>query len=174
VAEALLGPSRRLSVAPSEHAWLHPGQQADLGVEGRSLGFLGRLHPSVERALDFEVPVLVADLELAPILAPRRAPPRFAPLSPFPRIERDLALVVADATTAAAVEELLRRSAPADLVELRLFDVYRGDPVPSGARSLAFRLVFQSADRTLTDDDVERGMASVRAALADAGIRLRS
>ncbi|HEY7461015.1 MAG TPA: phenylalanine--tRNA ligase subunit beta [Gemmatimonadota bacterium] len=173
VAEALLGPSRSLSAAPSGHAWLHPGQQAELRVEGRSLGFLGRLHPSVERALDFEVPVLVADLELAPFLAPRPAP-RFAALSPYPRVERDLALVVSDATTAAAVEELLRRSAPADLVELRLFDVYRGDPVPSGARSLAFRLVFQSADRTLTEDDVERGMASVRAALAEAGIRLRS
>ncbi len=172
IVEALLGPGRKLAAEPSARAWLHPGQQADLRLDGRDLGFLGRFHPRVERALDLDVPVVVADLDLVAFLAPRPTP-RFAALSPFPRVERDLALVVPDAATAADVEALLRGAAPAHLVELRLFDVYRGEPVPAGARSLAFRLVFQSAERTLTDDDVERGMQSILAALGRIGIRLR-
>jgi phenylalanyl-tRNA synthetase beta chain len=171
IVESLLG-GRRLDVESSERAWLHPGQQAGLRLDGRALGFLGRLHPRVERAFDLDVPVLVADLDLAAFLAPR-PPARSAPLSPFPRVERDLALVVPDAISAAQVETVLRDAAPKHLVELRLFDVYRGEPVPAGARSLAFRLVFQSAERTLTDDDVERGMQRIHAALERGGLRLR-
>ena len=88
-------------------------------------------------------------------------------------MERDLALIVPDPMSAAQVETLLREAAPEHLVELRLFDVYRAEPVPAGARSLAFRLVFQSAERTLTDDDVERGMQRIHAALERGGLRLR-
>jgi phenylalanyl-tRNA synthetase beta chain len=172
VIEALVGSRRDLSAASSERAWLHPGQQAELRLDGRLLGFLGRLHPQVERALDLDVQAFVADLDLAPFLE-GPAPARFEPVSPFPRIARDLALVVPDAVAAADVDRIVREAGLANLVEVHLFDLYRGEPVPAGARSLAFRLVFQNAERTLTEPDVEHEIEGLLAVLARAGIRQR-
>jgi phenylalanyl-tRNA synthetase beta chain len=172
VVESLVGEGRELLALPSRHGWLHPGQQADLLLDGREAGFLGRLHPRVGRALDLEAAAFVAELDLALLVRPR-PPRRFSPPSAFPRVERDLALVVPEERTAAEVQGLLCGAGLTDLVEVHLFDVYRGDQVPAGTRSLAFHLVFQSGERTLTEADVEREMAKLRAALTGAGIRIR-
>lgn len=172
LAEALVRP-RRVRAAESRLEWLHPGQQADLTLAlGGKLGFVGRLHPRVQQALDLEAGALVAELDLAPLLRETR-PPTFEPISAFPRVERDLALVVPEERPAADVQDLLERAALENLVEIRLFDLYRGDQVPRGTKSLAFRLVFQSAERTLTDADVEREVRKLLADLAGVGIRVR-
>ncbi|MFN2431534.1 MAG: phenylalanine--tRNA ligase subunit beta, partial [Gemmatimonadota bacterium] len=172
VVEAVVGPGRELSASPSAEPWLHPGQQAELRLGGEWLGFAGRLHPRVERALDLEAPAIVAEMALAPLIEGRDAT-AFAPLSPFPWVERDVALVVPDSVPAGEVLRRIHGLGLANLTDVRLFDLYRGVPVPLGARSLAFRLVFQSAARTLTDAEVEREMARLVACLDDAGLHLR-
>ncbi len=99
------------------------------------------------------------------IRLPSDVPPkpvvRFAPLPHFPASERDLALLVPDSVSAGAVSEAIGAAAGADLEALELFDVYRGEGVPDGSRSLAFRLRFRSPERTLKDKEVDRAVGTV-------------
>jgi phenylalanyl-tRNA synthetase beta chain len=156
---------------------LHPGRTASLaaaadggGGGGVALGVVGEVDPDVLAA--WEVPGRVAylDVDLRALLvdAPRQ-PIEQRPVSRFPSADIDLAFVVPDDVAALAVETAIRGSVGTDLLsDVRLFDVYRGDRVPSGTRSLAYRLRFNAADRTLTDDD----LATARTAAITAVERL--
>ncbi|MBA2564876.1 MAG: phenylalanine--tRNA ligase subunit beta [Gemmatimonadetes bacterium] len=170
--EALLGDIEDVSWEGGDRAWLHPGQQAQVVLGGVPIGFAGRLHPRVERALDLPAATFVGEMTLEHLLSPKRAR-TFGGVSPYPHVERDLALVVPDAVPAARVLETVRRAGPADLEQATIFDVYRGEPVPAGFRSLALRLVFQSPARTLTEDDVELATRRLLGVLAESGIHLR-
>ncbi|MFB3818206.1 MAG: phenylalanine--tRNA ligase subunit beta, partial [Candidatus Methylomirabilales bacterium] len=109
----------------------------------------------------------VAELDLEAIL--RAVPPSFrlAAVPRFPPALQDLAVVVDEAVSAAAVLETVRAAGGPLLADVRVFDVYRGAPVPEGRKSLALSLLFQAPDRTLTDAEVEAAKAQVLAALAD-------
>ena len=159
---------------------LHPGRSA--AVEARrgdgSLGLVGRigeLRPSLIEDWDLRVDrLIVAELSIAGLTAGQLPVVRVAPIVRHPPLERDLAVVVAEAVSAAAVEATIRRSAGPLLAGVRLFDIYRGAPLTPGDKSLAERLVFQAADRTLTDDEVAGALSRVVAALAaELGGRLR-
>lgn len=136
--------------------WLHPRRGARLVVGERDVGVLGELHPEVVDA--FEVmgrPVFGSiDLDALVELALRAGLPQARPLLKLPAVFRDLAVVVSEETMASDVEAAIRAAAP--LVErAQVFDVYRGKPVPSGQKSLAFRIAYRDADATLTDARVE-------------------
>ena len=96
------------------------------------------------------------------------APPR------HPASERDIAIVVPDATQAGTVEAAIRGAAGPDLVDLLLFDIYRGAPLADAEKSLAWRLVFRSTDRTLTDAEVDAGVAGITRAVVAVGGRIRT
>lgn len=101
-------------------------------------------------------------------------PPRFTPLPRYPAVYRDIALVLSEAVPAARVTAALYQHGRPWLVEARLFDVYAGDPVPSGKRSLAFRLSYRDPERTLTDDLVNtHHQALVTALEQELGAELR-
>ncbi len=116
----------------------------------------------------------VLELNLSVLLANEPSVVRWKPTSRFPSSDLDLALIVPNSVTAEKVDKAIRQSAGALLVDLQLFDVYRGQAAGEGARSLAYRLRLQSADRTLTDDDVAAVRAKVEAATAKLGATLRS
>ncbi len=141
----------------AEHSALHPGRAARLLVGGAEIGVLGELHPKVRAAFDLpEQPVTVMELDLDALLAGWGAEHEMAPISSQPAVYEDLALVVDDQVTAAEVEALIRQSGGKLLVDVRLFDVYRGGQVPAGKKSLAYALNFQAPDRTLTDEDTKK------------------
>jgi phenylalanyl-tRNA synthetase beta chain len=154
-----------LTVEPAERAPWHPGRCAALLLDGAVVGHAGELHPRVTRSYGFTGRVAAAEIDLdalieaAPVVGPR---PQF---STFPVAKEDLALVVDAGVVAASVHEALAQASP--LVEsVRLFDVYTGDQVPAGKKSLAFALRLRAPDRTLTDDEIR----SIRdAAVAAAG-----
>lgn len=133
---------------------MHPSRSAEVRLGGLAAGFVGEVDPFVVEALDIteRVAYLVLDTEVVSI-APRRTDQQ-QPVSRFPSSDIDLAFAVAEGTPAGAVEATLRQAAGHLLVDIRLFDVYRGAGLPEGARSLAYRLRFNALDRTLTDDDV--------------------
>ncbi len=133
----------------------HPGRSAEILMGGERVGVLGELHPRAARSLDIEGRVAVAGLGLERLrLAASRAF-RLADVPRFPPVRRDLAFVVPDEVPAGAVHEALEVAAGALLDRSTLFDVFRGDAVPDGHKSLAFALEFRARDRTLTDDEVE-------------------
>jgi len=139
----------------------------------QELGVLGELRPEIAEVLDLKGSVLVFDLKFSS-LAQVAAPPLFTPLPRYPAAYRDIALVLPAAVPAARVAQALYQHGRPWLVEARLFDVYVGDPIPPGKRSLAFRLSYRDPERTLTDDLVNRHHQALIEALAqELGAELR-
>ena len=140
---------------------------------GRELGVLGELRPDIGEKLDLEGAIFGFNLNFA-ALCQSSIPPRFTSLPRYPAVYRDIALVLPSSLPAARVEEALYQYGRPWLVEARLFDVYSGDPVPAGKRSLAFRLSYRDPERTLTDDLVNaHHQALVTALERDLGAELR-
>ncbi|HSJ54710.1 MAG TPA: phenylalanine--tRNA ligase subunit beta [Anaerolineae bacterium] len=153
---------------PAEHPTFQPGRTARLvlpgpaGVEAVEIGVLGELHPAVREA--FDLPpwrVAAAELDLDALLA--RVPDtwRVEPISPYPAILQDLAVVVDEEVPAAAVEAAIVEAGGFLLRDVQLFDVYRGVPVPAGKKSLAYALTFQAPDKTLRDEIVARQVKGI-------------
>lgn len=145
---------------PTKHQAYHPGRVAELVVGGHSVGIFGQLHPLVGPAyqmkIEVEQPVLAADFDLDLLLSQMverhvvRGVPRFPP------VQQDLAVIVAETIPAEQVRDLIVQTGQPLLTEVRLFDVYRGEQVGHGQKSLAYSLTFQSNERTLTDKVVAR------------------
>jgi phenylalanyl-tRNA synthetase beta chain len=160
---------------PGERPFLHPGRSASIiaGTEERKLGWIGELHPLVAREWDLDnAAAFELDLELLAELAP--GPAQFVPVSPFPPVVQDIAVVVPDDVAAGDVEAAIAEGGGDLLARIQLFDVYRGEQIGPGNKSLAIRLEFQAPDRTLTDDEVAGMRALIEDRLAELGGRLRA
>ena len=153
----------RLDYRPIAPAWGHPGRSAQVLRDGRSLGWIGQLHPRLQQALGLDVAVVAFELDLDPLL--ERAVPAATALSRYPSVRRDLAFVVAEDVPWAALAATVRRAAGPVLKQLLLFDRYQGKGVEAGFKSLAMGLILQEDSRTLTDREVETLVADVVAAL---------
>ncbi len=152
-------------------ACLHPGRAARILRGHAPAGWLGELHPSLVRELGFTHPPVLFELDVAALSIVR---PAYREISRFPQVRRDLAVVVDESVALSTLAQRVTLSASSLLSELRIFDVYRGSGVEAGRKSIALGLIFQDISRTLTDDDVERLMASIAADLQtslDARIR---
>jgi phenylalanyl-tRNA synthetase beta chain len=155
-----------LTVRAGERAPWHPGRCAELLVGDTVVGHAGELHPRVCEALELPRRTSVMELDLDAL--PAAEVPVGPPISSFPPVLIDLALVVTEGVPAAEVDAALRAGAGELLESLRLFDVYTGAPVPAGSRSLAYALTLRAPDRTLTSEEA----TAVRdAALAEAASR---
>ncbi len=136
------------------HAALHPARTAALSIGGAPLGIAGDVHPQVCEQFDLaDQSVAVLELNLDLLLA-HRQPRRYQPISRFPAVLEDVALVVDDDLPAQAVEDAIRTAGGEWLREVTLFDLYVGEPIPAGKKSLAYALTFQADDRSLTEDEV--------------------
>ncbi len=170
-----LGFGRILYAAETDERLFHPGRTARADAGDRLHGLVGEIHPDVVEAWELRTAgrVIVAEVALEGLAAGRLAPERAPVVGRFPEVDRDLAIVVAEGTPAAAVEALLREHAGGLLLDIRLFDIYRGAPLAAAEKSLAFRLRFGAAARTLTEPEVEEAVAAVIGALGDIGGHLR-
>jgi phenylalanyl-tRNA synthetase beta chain len=130
------------------------------GLDGKSLGRGGRVKGDVIDAPAWAGEVYAVEITL-PGDPKQRPEAVFQPLPPFPGVERDLALVVPDSTPAGSVDEVITSCRAKHLVEVAVFDLYEGEGVPEGHRSIAYRLRFQSPERTLTDKDVDRSVGKI-------------
>ena len=160
------------SVEPGSWPFLHPGRAAAVLVGGQPLGFLGELHPLVAGAWDLERSAAFA-VDLGKLAA--AAPPviSFRALAAVPALRQDLAVTLPASVPAAQALERLRGAAGEMLEDVSVFDVYTGEQVGEGRRSLALALTFRAADRTLTDEDVAPLRARIVAALEEVGGELR-
>lgn len=147
----------------SELAWLHPGQSADLVVDGRVIGYLGKLHPALADELDLGE-TWVAELDIAPLVLPYVS--NFTQLSRFPSVRRDIAILISDKIEIDQIQASIRGAAGDLLIQSWLFDVYAGHGIGAGQRSLAFALLWQHAERTLEDVEIKDGMQRVVDALS--------
>ena len=146
------------------HPALHPGQSARVLRHGALVGWIGLLHPAAQKALDLPTGVLAFEVDLVPLKTGRI--PRFEALSKFPAIRRDFALLVDRDLPYQAVLDCVREAAPAVVKDIQLFDVYTGENIDSGLKSLALSLILQESSHTLTDSEVEEASGVVLVALA--------
>jgi phenylalanyl-tRNA synthetase beta chain len=155
---------------------LHPGRSARVRAGGDVVGRVGDVHPTTVEALDLRADrILVAELAVAGLAAGRPATPRVFSPSRHPSVERDLAVIVTEDRAAADVQDSIRRRGGPLLRHVVLFDVYRGKPLESSEKSLAWRLTFAGDDRTLTEAEVDDAVAAITAGLGvDVAGRLRT
>lgn len=152
-----------VSFVKGTHSALHPGQTAILMRGEEKIGIMGALHPKIAQALDLTGHIYLFELNLNALL--NKSTPTFAPLSKFPSLRRDVAVVVSQAVGAADILTTVRQNAGDFLVDLTLFDVYQGKGVPEDKKSLAMGLTFQAFSRNLTDADIETALEQVFVAL---------
>ena len=143
-----------VAVEAGQRHGLHATRAARLLVSGEEVGEIGEVDPDVLAAYEVDGRVGWFAVDLERLLAAPRRPAVFHPISRFPASDIDLAFVVDDSTPAAAVEERLRGAGGELLVDVRLFDVFRGPQLGERKRSLAYRLRFNALDHTLTDEEV--------------------
>ncbi len=160
--EALLeltGEAHRFSFVRAEHTALHPGQSAQVLRDGHPIGWIGVIHPSLEKKLGLKSKVVLFELELNALLKVRI--PVAGEISRFPANRRDLALVVDSAVTAADILHTAKKIGGNQIVGINLFDIYQGPGVPEGKKSLAISLVLQDTQRTLEDKEIADTIANV-------------
>jgi len=163
--EALLagtGVPEEFSFEAASLPCLHPGRAARIVRSGKSAGWIGELHPTLIRELDFTYTPVLFELDMDALQVVR---PQFEELSRFPSVRRDLAVVVDEGVPLSALRERVVLAASSLLRNFRVFDVYRGSGVEAGRKSIALGLIFQDITRTLTDEDADRAVASVIAEL---------
>jgi phenylalanyl-tRNA synthetase beta chain len=143
---------------------LHPGRSARITRGGKSIGWIGELHPQLVQELDFTYAPMLFEVEYFPALAAKM--PRFEEISRFPRVRRDLAVVVDEKVSLRQLHERVTFAASSLLRDIRVFDVFRGPGIELGRKSVALGLIFQDNSRTLADEDADRLLAAIRADLS--------
>lgn len=144
----------RIRYERSDLAFLHPGQSAKLYIDDQYVGWLGQLHPTTAKQLDLPT-TWVAQLSLAPLIHLTREQHDIITPSKFPQVRRDIAILVDSDISLQTLQETIRTAAGELLTDVWLFDVYQGDKVPTGQRSLAFALIWQDSTQTLSDEAVK-------------------
>ncbi len=166
----------RLGVAarfePGDDASLHPARQAAITVDEQRVGIIGELHPKVAEAYDIEETVYLFEVNLSDLLPFAVGHNMFQPILRFPATVRDIALIVDADTGHQQVLDIIQ-GFPL-VAQAAIFDVYSGEQVPAGKKSLAYRITYQSTDHTLTDKEVDRVQRQILGKLSHAlGATLR-
>ena len=158
-----------------EHPTFRAGGAATLELADVEIGVFGELHPEVRTSFDLPPqPVALLELDLEELLGQVEPLRYHQPISRFPAVSQDMSLVVDEHVPAQQVDDLIRRAGGELLVEVTLFDVYRGEPVPAGKKSLAYALTYRHAKRTLTDKEVAKVHARIAKRLSrEIGAKLR-
>ncbi len=158
-----VGGLRRIGYGAEIHPSLHPGQSARILSNGNPIGWIGMLHPQIERQLELSGKVFLAEIRLDDQLV--GVLPEFKALSRYPSIRRDIAILVDDGVSYDQIRKSILAAAPQILQDILLFDIYTGEKIDSGVKSIALGLILQETSHTLTDKEVDAVMDTVIRAL---------
>ncbi|GBG14033.1 phenylalanyl-tRNA synthetase beta chain [Novimethylophilus kurashikiensis] len=169
--EALVGAGAVFK--PAQHPALHPGQTAQVWLNGRAIGWIGTLHPRWQQHYDFPRGVVLFELELDALNS--KAVPKYAEISKFPTTRRDLAVVVDENIPVQDMLDAMRAASETLVNDVAVFDIYRGKGIAEGQKSVAFLVLMQDTQKTLTDEDADAAMVKLIAVLTNNfGAALRS
>ena len=163
--------SGEISFQAATHPALHPGRSAAVLQNGKQIGIIGELHPKWVQKYDLTHAPIVAELDFEAVAHCRKN--AYTPVSKFQPVRRDLAFVMPEEIRADMLMNALK-SAPSELVQaIEIFDVYRGVGLPENSKSIAVKVILQSFDKTLQDEDSEQTIAILIAAAEKIGAKLR-
>jgi phenylalanyl-tRNA synthetase beta chain len=157
----------RWQVEPAIEPFLHPGRSARVLAGGEDVGWIGELHPLVARTWDLDHGAALFEVDLDRVLGHAEAVPQYVDLTSFPALRLDLSVTLPEDVPAATVVGTVREAGGDLLADARVFDLYHGEQVGAGRKSLALALSFRAPDRTLTDEDVAPLRDRIVAALRD-------
>ena len=170
---AQTGLAAEFSFTADEHPALHPGQAASICRNGEKIGWIGQLHPKIQKRLGISTEAYLFQVDFSKIEDVRI--PSFQEVSKFPEVKRDLAFLVDTSVPAQHLVNSAREAAGKHLIDLKLFDVYQSKDVDSKGKSIALGLTFQDDSRTLTDEEINHAIDSVVSHLAEiCGAELRA
>ncbi|MFJ8245738.1 phenylalanine--tRNA ligase subunit beta [Peribacillus asahii] len=168
-----LGVASQIEYRQAEVKNLHPGRTAEVVLNGEVIGFIGQVHPTVQKELDIKE-TYVFELSFKALAEAEVAPIAYETIPRFPSITRDIALVVDSTTKAGDIQSIIVEAGGALLKEVQVFDLYEGDKMEEGKKSIAYSLKYFDPERTLTDEDITKAHDKVLAAVKDeAGAELR-
>ncbi|MEE1131358.1 MAG: phenylalanine--tRNA ligase subunit beta [Caryophanon sp.] len=167
-----LGLTSRVTYVKSQMDGLHPGRTAAIYLDGEQVGIIGGLHPQEQKALDLKESY-VLEMNLAAILAAETDVLTYKAVPRFPAMTRDMALVLNSDAAAGEIVAIIEKAGTKLLKNVNVFDVYEGDKMEAGKKSVAFSLTFFDPERTLTVEEVEAAYNKIVAALAEAGAEVR-
>ncbi len=162
---ALAATPGEIDFIAAEHPALQPGQAAEIIRSGEVIGVVGKLHPQLAKQYDLKRAVYVFELDAAQAL--RTTAPSASPISKFPAIRRDIAVIVDDKVSADDLVKAIASTSTKLIRDVRIFDIYKGDAIEAGRKSVAIGLILQETSRTLTDDDADAAMTAVVSKLED-------
>jgi phenylalanyl-tRNA synthetase beta chain len=168
--EVLFAP-RSLSFQAAPYPASHPGRSARILLDGRAIGWVGELHPQWQQQYDLPQAVMWFEVELAALT--QASVPKLMDISRFPPVRRDIAVLVDENAAVQSLLDVMQAAKAPNVVELALFDVYRGKGVEQNKKSLAFRVLLQDTQKTLTDNEIEENVARLVAAVQRLGAQLR-
>ena len=153
--------------------FLHPGRQALIRYDGNIIGYLGEVHPMVLKNYGIGERAYVAVLDMPEILPFASFERKFEGIAKFPAVTRDISMVVPKEIEAAVIEKMIRQRGGKILEDLKLFDIYEGEQVEAGHKSMAYSLTFRSREKTLEESDIASAMKKILNGLSGLGIELR-
>ncbi len=157
----------RCTFVPGGEECFQPGQKALMLADGEPIGELGAIHPKVQKAWGIPEKVYYAEINVEKLRAHKGGKRTYEPLPRFPKVPRDIAVVVDETVSAAAVKEAIEQAPAAVAIgDVELFDVYRGAGIPAGKKSMAYSFALSASDHTLNDDEIQQAMKCVIEALA--------
>lgn len=143
---------------------MHPGRTAQVKINNVEIGFIGQVHPRLQQEFDLK-DTYVCDIDLDHVMDAHIDEPNFAKIPRFPTVSRDIALVVDQDVPAGAIQATIEKSAGDLVKEVRVFDLYQGENLEAGKKSLAFNLLYLDPERTLTDEEVENSYQEILTAV---------
>jgi phenylalanyl-tRNA synthetase beta chain len=163
-----------IHLAPTAEPFLHPGRAAAIEIDGSASGWIGELHPLITREWDLDPDAVAFELDVAPLVAAASAGAEtYEDLQTHPAVLQDLAVTLPEDVPADRLRAAVRRGGGELLVGAEVFDLYHGEQLEPGTKSVALRLEFRAADRTLTDEEVAERREAIKSALAEIGGSLR-
>ena len=170
-----IGMKKKVTYDPnSEKPFLHPGRQANMIYEGKVVGYLGEVHPSVADNYSIGEKAYIAVIDILDILEFAGFNHKYTGIAKYPAVTRDLSLVVPHAVLAGQIEEIFDQRGGNSLVSYQLFDIYEGAQIEKGFKSMAYSLVFRAHDKTLGENEISAAMKKIMNGLNGLGIELRS
>ncbi|MBQ7226792.1 MAG: phenylalanine--tRNA ligase subunit beta, partial [Clostridia bacterium] len=148
------------SIKYSVQPYLHPGISADVYVNGKVIGSFGEVHPTIADNYGISCKAYVAELDLDTLLDLPTSEVKYSAISKFPCVNRDLAVIVKDEVPVGELIATVKEACGEALEDVKLFDVYKGEQIEKGYKSVAFSLRFRSVERTLADADIQKMMLS--------------
>ncbi len=157
----------------AEHAALHPGITARIKCDGNWVGWIGAMHPKLQKTLDLSQSPILFELEMSTLQSAKI--PAFAEFSKFPTVRRDLAVTVDESVSYMAIEQCVKTNAPEALKDVKIIDVYTGEGITKGLKSVALGLILQDFSSTLSEEEIDSAMSQILNGLtAELGAALRN